>query len=282
MIGAIVGDIVGSRFEGSLFQREPIDLVNPLCEFTDDTVLTVAVAESLLRDHKPEQSFRAWWNKYPTRGYGEWFRTWARDELAEANPSNSNGAAMRASPIALLGTSQEQVMETARRYAAATHNTVEAKRGAEAIAVLTWFSARERDLSFLRVVCETDYYKLPSTVADYQEDQKFELRCDDTVPKAIVAVLEANCFEEAMINAVKIGGDVDTIACMAGGMAENLWGVPESLGDWAWEKLPNEMKAVLEELYRKAGREIAFNGIEKSATLSKPSLFERLKGALSS
>jgi ADP-ribosylglycohydrolase len=276
MIGAIIGDIVGSRYEGSLFQRDPIELKNPICHFTDDTVLTVAVAESLLRGHKPEDCYRSWWHRYPDRGYGGWFSQWARDPDAPANASNSNGGAMRVSPIAMLGTSQDQVIQSCRDFTRPTHDTDEAIRGAEAIAVLTWFAKNDPDKSMLRTVATTDYYPLEQTVADYMEDQKFELRCDDTVPKAIVAVLEANSFEEAMTNAVKIGGDVDTIACMAGGMAEGLWGVPESLGDWAWEILPQEMKTILEELYRKGGRDLVFNGIEHEASTGKPSLLKKM------
>ncbi|MBU2952304.1 ADP-ribosylglycohydrolase family protein [Marinobacter sp. F3R08] len=280
MIGAIVGDIVGSRFEGSLFQQEPIELKNPVCDFTDDTVLTMAVAESLVRGHEPSDSYRRWWAKYPNRGYGACFSQWARNPEARANESTSNGGAMRVSPIAIMCTGQDQVIKICREYTKPTHNTAEALNGAEAIAVLTWFSMVKPDLSFLRTVATTDYYRLDQSIKDYEADQKFELRCNDTVPKAIAAVLEAKCFEDAMINAVKIGGDVDTIACMAGGMAENIWGIPPSLGDWAWDKLPMEMRGLMEDLYRVSGRKIVFDGIEKEQTLAKPSLLERFKSAI--
>jgi ADP-ribosylglycohydrolase len=280
MIGAVIGDIVGSRFEGTRFQQEPIELKNPVCDFTDDTVLTMAVAESLVRGHDPSDSYRRWWSNYPNRGYGGLFSQWARNPEAQANESTSNGGAMRVSPIALVCTGQDQVIEICRQYTKPTHNTAEALIGAEAIAVLTWFSKSEPDLSFLRTVAATDYYRLNQSIQDYEADQKFELCCNDTVPKAITAVLEAKCFEDAMINAVKIGGDVDTIACMAGGMAENIWGIPPSLGDWAWEKLPSEMRGILEDLYRVSGRKIAFDGIEKEQTLAKPSLFQRFKSII--
>lgn len=276
MIGAIIGDIIGSRFEGSLFQREPTNLRNDTCEFTDDTVLTCAVAQGLLRGTPPELAYREWWKKYPGRSYGSVFTEWAQDTTALPTPYRCNKAAMRVSPIALLAQSKEEAIRLSVEYSKPTHTSEEALKGAEAIAVLTWFAKRDPDPSFVQTVCKTDYYPLDLTMSDYEQAQIFEASCSDTVPKAVIAATTASSFEEAMINAIKTGGDINTIASMTGGIAEGLFGIPESLGNWGWEHLGDEMQDLMKVLYRKAGYEVCFDGTERKDPLLKPSLIEKL------
>lgn len=284
MLGAITGDIIGMPHEGALFMDPPSELMCRDCEFTDDTVLTVAVAQALCEDRDIAESLRGWWFRYPKRGYGGWFQRWASVPGAAAPESTSNGSAMRVSPVAMLCREQTLAVGVAGTQARATHYSDEAVRGAKAIALATHMAIHGADTSQIRKVIESNFYRLNRSVADYREDQYFECACDDTVPKALVAALEADCFEQVMVNAILIGGDVDTIAAMAGGVGEGLYGIPSEMADWAFSRLPEEMQEVVRREYQESG----FGGYflpqtawPKNPPSPSPNLWERIKGALS-
>lgn len=253
MLGAIAGDIIGMPHEGALFNEPPSTLMRHDCEFTDDTVLTVAIAQSLCDEYEFDDSLRRWWHRYPKRGYGGWFQRWANTPGAAPAASTSNGSAMRVSPVAMLCREPALAVDIAGIQARVTHDSDEAARGAKAIALATHMAVNGSGAPQIREAIESSFYRLDHTVADYQEQLYFECACDDTVPKAIVAALEADCFEQVMVNAILIGGDVDTIAAMAGGIGEGLYGIPAELADWAFAHLTDEMQAVVRREYQVSG-----------------------------
>lgn len=248
MFGAICGDIIGSAYEGSLFLtgNEPL-FVEGATSYTDDTILTCAIADWLLNS---EQAccdvLRRYFNQYGKRElYGEWFKSWALQIANEAPKSTSNGAAMRISPLLGLSDIEEQTL-VCRKITRMTHDSDEAEKGALAILA----ACRCDSKSDVKKILEHVYpYKSKLRIKDFQNDQYFETSCDDTVPKALIAVLESNHFEEVMRNCLKIGGDVDTIACMAGSISERVFGIPMNLGNRAMTELPDEFVKLISRFY---------------------------------
>lgn len=272
MLGAIVGDICGSRFEGALFLKGPFNFRSEQSSFTDDTVLTCAVMDTLLNQVDAAEALKSWWRRYPGRHYGGWFTNWAASEETAAYGSYANGGAMRIGPVALFSPSGPEAGALAARLAAVTHDSEEGMRGAAAIGEAAWMAWNGRSKKEIRTTITGKYYRLDRTVADYVNHQVFEMRCDDTVPKAITAALEADCFEDVMVNAALIGGDVDTIACMAGSIGEGLYGIPPSLGVFAWERLGTTIQDLVSATYRQVGFTVEFSGKEKKRTVSRANL----------
>lgn len=283
MLGAIAGDIIGMPHEGALLNEPPSTLMRHDCEFTDDTVLTVAIAQALCDGREFDDSLRGWWHRYPKRGYGGWFQRWANTPGAAPAASTSNGSAMRVSPVALRCPDPTLAVDIAGIQARITHDSDEAARGAKAIALATHMAINGAYAHEIREVIERCFYRLDRTVADYREELYFECACDDTVPKAIVAALEADCFEQVMVNAILIGGDVDTIAAMAGGIGEGLYGIPAELADWAFGHLPEEMQAVVRREYQVSGHGGYFmpqTAWPSRQDESPASIWQRIKRAL--
>lgn len=260
MIGAIAGDICGSPYEGG--SCLPDDLVSdPACKlklfaegtiFTDDTVCTVAVAEALLTDMDFSVALRRWASKYPGRGYGGSFIDWVESAKGPYN-SFGNGGAMRVSPCALLARSIEEAEYLAGLSASVTHNHPEGLRGAKAIAGAIWLAKQGGDEQSLRLTLMDRYgYDLLEAVASRAKVLSLSTRAIDTVPTALACALEAKSWEDSVSNAIWIGGDSDTVACMAGGIAEARFGLPPDYAAKAFSRLPPEMQEVMGHLYAKA------------------------------
>lgn len=254
MWGAVIGDIVGSIYEwdnvktkdfGPLFQSGSF--------FTDDTVCTVAVADILLNGKDPATVMRAWCRQHPDAGYGGNFKDWVYD--ADMGPYNSwgNGSAMRISPAALLADSREQMLENARRVTAITHNHPEGLKGALATVDAIYALRRGAAPAEVRSFIELEYdYPLNRTLDMIRPDYDFDVSCQGSVPEAIICALEATDFEDAIRNAVSLGGDSDTIACIAGAIAEARFGVPQAFVIEAEGRLDSAMRTVLAALYKSA------------------------------
>lgn len=231
MIGAIAGDIIGSIYEGQFVGRTNFPLFAPGCRFTDDSVLTCAVAEHLLDGTDLVRLFKDHFRAYPHAGYGGSFIRWAGSDRVAAYNSFGNGSAMRVSPVAHAFNDLDEVLEHARRTAAVTHDHPEGTKGAQAIAAAIFLARTGHDKGAIAsYVTRTFGYNLDRTVEELCALGEFDVTCQKTVPQAITAFLGSDDFESAVRNAIAIGGDSDTLACMAGGIAEAYYGgVPASI-----------------------------------------------------
>lgn len=254
MLGAIAGDICGSSWEGAACPKERFELFGYGSAFTDDTVCTVAVANALLNNLDMAKELKAWTNRYPNRGYGGRFIDWAQSDMGPYN-SFANGGAMRVAPAGLLATSLEDAEALSDRTAEVTHNHPEGMRGARAIAGAIWLAHQGLSAQQLREQLTQRYgYDLSPTVARLAENFGFTVLAEETVPMALIAALEATSWADAVANAVAIGGDADTLACMAGAVAEARFGLPAEYANAALPYLSEEMLPILEALYTRANR----------------------------
>lgn len=250
MLGACIGDIIGSVFEFNAWKRREFPLFSGKSRFTDDTVCTIAVAECLLDGGDPAAALRKWGYRYPGRGYGGGFAVWLRDAGMGPYDSYGNGAAMRVSPAAWLAGSLDEALALARHVTAVTHNHPEGIKGAEATVTAIWLARQgESPAAIRRRIHGAFGYDLSRSVDEIRPGYRFNETCQDTVPQAIVCALEARSFEDAIRNAVSLGGDADTLAAIAGPIAEVRFGIPEEIRREGWLRLPGDMRSVLERLY---------------------------------
>ena len=236
MIGAIIGDIVGSRFEFNNHKSKKFDLFAPECKFTDDTVMTCAIAEALLTKRKDEtlqkasiRTMHSVGKLYPDCGYGWYFFTWITRDLTMPYNSLGNGAGMRISPVAFAFDDRDEMLNAVKAVTEVSHNHPEGIKGAMAVAEVIWMARNKASFDDIRKMVNDKYYTLNFTCDEIRPTYKHVETCMDSVPQAIEAFLESNSFEDTIRTAVSIGGDSDTIACMAGAMAEAYWGVPDDI-----------------------------------------------------
>ncbi len=253
MIGALIGDIVGSRFEWNNCRRKDFTLLPPACFFTDDSIMSLAVAQALL-DCQPDASdlarhairqMQTLGREYPDGGYGGMFARWLATENPQPYGSYGNGAAMRVSACGYAGETREQVQRLSRVVTAVTHNHPEGIKGAEATAVGVWMARQGASLAELRDALTTHYYPISFTLDDIRETYSFNETCQETVPQALEAFFESTSFEDAIRNAISIGGDSDTLAAITGALAEAYYGVPETLRQQAMTFLDPRLAQIL-------------------------------------
>jgi ADP-ribosylglycohydrolase len=245
MIGAISGDIIGSVYEGENIKTKQFELFSPDCIFTDDTILSVALAESILTGTDYVSLMRAYYRRYPEAAYGASFRGWA--ESREAQPYNSwgNGAAMRISPVGFAFDTMDEVLVRATKYTAVTHNHPEGIKGAQAVAAAIFLARTGSTKDDIRRYTVANFnYALSRSLEQIRPAYEFEVSCQGTVPEAIVCFLESADFEDAIRNAISLGGDSDTLACIAGGMAQAFYGVPASIAERAMSILDEDLRSV--------------------------------------
>jgi len=249
MIGAIAGDIIGSVYEANPIKSTSFPLFSPNSRFTDDTVLTIAVAFSILNDFDYASSIKNFGLKYPYAGYGGSFYRWLHS--AESKPYNSwgNGSAMRVSPVGFAFNSIEDVLTEAKKSAEVTHNHPEGIKGAQATA-LAIFLAREgkSKAEICREISERFTYDLNRTIDEIRPDYHFDVSCQGSVPEAIIAFLESRDYEDAVRKGISLGGDSDTIACIAGGIAQAFYKeIPSEIISKARKMLPEEILTIIDE-----------------------------------
>jgi ADP-ribosylglycohydrolase len=248
MIGAIIGDIVGSRFEFKNHLSTKFELFTKDCSFTDDTICTVAVANALLKGISFEQSLRYWCLKYPTPkgSYGGSFATWLYSHNPMPYYSFGNGSAMRVSPCAWFSDDRETVLKKARESAGCTHDHPDGIRGAMCVADCIYHARFGNGIFKVIELTTKEYgYNLDMTCDEIRRTNTFNETCQVTVPQAIVCFLESSDFESAIRLAISIGGDSDTIAAITGSIAEAFYGIPEHIKIQALRYLPEDMKDVL-------------------------------------
>lgn len=219
MFGAMIGDIVGSRYEFDRCENRSFPLFSPGCRFTDDTVMTVAVADALLRGEDFAAAMQRWGRRYPFAGYGGKFVRWLASPDPKPYGSWGNGAAMRVSPCGLAARSLEEALELAERSAAVSHDHPEGIRGAKAVAGAVYLAGTGGTREEIRGFIESGFYILDRTLDEIRPGYAFDSSCRGSVPQAIQAFLESSDFEDALRNAVYLGGDSDTIGAITGSIA---------------------------------------------------------------
>jgi len=256
MLGAITGDIVGSIYEWKNHRSKDFPLFGPRCDYTDDSVCTVALADALLTGADPARHLQAWCRRHPGRGYGGMFGQWLHEPAPVAYDSFGNGAAMRVSAAGWLADEARAVTELADRITVITHSHPEGLKGARATAhaiLRARQGAEARDIR--EEIVATFGYDLSRAVDEIRLDYEFNETCQQTVPEALICALSATDFEDAIRNAISIGGDSDTVAAIAGSVAEALFGIPSAIAHQARGYLPADMIDVLDRFEKEiAGR----------------------------
>lgn len=258
MLGAIAGDIIGSVHEYAAQKSKDFPLFHEQCWFTDDSLLTVAVAEHLLGGGEYVDLFHDYFHRYPEAGWGGRFYGWAKERRREPYQSYGNGSAMRVSAVGIAFDTLDDVRKRARESAAVTHDHPEGIRGAEATAAAVFLARNGRSQSEIRRHVESEYgYDLSRTLDGIREDYEFDETCQGSVPEALTAFLESRDYEDAVRNAISLGGDADTLACIAGGIAEAFYGgVPEPIAKRATAILDARLRGVVLEFYARYGDRI--------------------------
>lgn len=224
MIGAIAGDIIGSVFERHNYTATDFTLFGRRNHFTDDTVLTLAIANAIMTGEDYGLKLREWYRLYPNLGYGPGFRRWAAASTGQVRPSLGNGSAMRVSPVGFAFNTLGQVLEEAKKSAFPSHGHPEGIKGAQAVASAVFLARTGAGMREIEDYIVGGFgYKLKS-LEEYREHPKHDSTCAGSVPQALVAFLKSTSYEDAVRKAVSVGGDSDTIACMAGGIAEAYYG----------------------------------------------------------
>lgn len=248
MLGAITGDIIGSIYERHNVKNTRFELFKFGSSFTDDTVLTIAVADALLQKSGFATTLKMWGLKYPNAGYGQSFYKWLHSASLEPYNSWGNGSAMRVSPVGFAYNSLSEVLDEAKRSAEITHNHPEGIKGARATAAAIFLARTGNSKDEIkRYLQEQFQYDLDRRTDEIRPGYSFDVSCQGSVPEAIISFLESTNYENAIRLAISLGGDSDTIACIAGGIAEAYYGyIPQELIQKTEEILPDEMLEVLE------------------------------------
>jgi len=249
MLGAIVGDIVGSIYEFNNHRSKDFPLFGAKCTFTDDTVLTVAVADCLMNNGNYAEYIKNYARKYKGRGYGGRFRQWISSESMEPYNSWGNGSAMRVGAVGFAYDNLQSVILESKKSAEVTHNHPEGIKGAQATAISIYMARKGQSKEQIKVAIAKSFnYELNRTVDEIRYVYKFNESCQETVPEAIIAFLESTDFEDAIRNAISLGGDSDTLACITGSIAEAFYGgVPKDIAAKALSYLDPDLREVVEE-----------------------------------
>jgi ADP-ribosyl-[dinitrogen reductase] hydrolase len=251
MLGSIIGDIVGSVLEFKPVKSTEFPLFTPASTYTDDTVLTIAVADAFMEGLDPAATIKEYARADPDRGYGGRFRQWIKSESNAPYNSFGNGSAMRVSPVGFACESADEVLAKAQWSAAVTHNHPEGIKGAQAVALAIFLARKGSDKEYIRKEISTRFnYDLSRTLDQIRPGYAFSETCQGSVPESIIAFLESYDFESCIRNAISLGGDADTQACIAGGIAEAFYkNIPAKLITRSRSKLPAHYLAVIDRFY---------------------------------
>ena len=275
MYGAILGDIIGSPFEFDRGDKtKDFKLFSRRSHFTDDSVMTLAVCEALLKvgqdatvkeiEDTVISSMQSWGRRYPRAGYGGYFRRWLTARHPEPYNSFGNGSAMRVSAVGWLYDSLEKTRTVAKATANVTHNHPEGIKGAEATASAIFMARNGSSKEEIKKYIEKEFhYDLNRTLNEIRPDYHMDETCQKTVPEAIIAFLEATDFEDAIKNAVSLGGDTDTLGAITGSIAEAYYGIPEWLMTECRKRINKDMRVVLDDFNDVLSRKDDFPNINE-------------------
>ncbi|MFC1591951.1 ADP-ribosylglycohydrolase family protein [Thermodesulfobacteriota bacterium] len=262
MLGAIAGDIIGSVYEPFPIKTKDFPLFEPGCRFTDDSVLTVAVANAILTGRTYAESLWQIGRRYPGAGYGDSFMQWLRSSDPQPYNSWGNGSAMRVSPVGFAFDTEEEVLCQSKKTAEISHSHPEGIKGAQAAALAVFLARTAHGKEQIRrQITQRFGYDLDRGVDDIRPGYTFDVSCQGTVPEAIIAFIDSCSYEDAVRNAVSLGGDSDTLACITGGIAEAFYGaVPSSIQKKVQELLPPDLWAITANFCRRYRDNSVFEG----------------------
>lgn len=254
MIGALAGDICGSRFEFNNYKGKDFELFDENCRPTDDSIMTLAVAQAILSSRpdfsdlseRAVEAMQTFGKKYPDAGYGGHFFQWIFSDNPLPYNSYGNGAAMRVSPCGFAAHSFDEAKRLSEEATCVTHNHPEGLKGAEAAAAAVYYARTGKTKDEIRNIIDRDYYPMNFTLDEIRPYYTFDVSCQGSVPQALTAFFESSDFEDAIRNAVSIGGDSDTIAAIAGGIAEAYYGVPDTIRKQVLTFLDADQRGILE------------------------------------
>lgn len=248
MLGAIAGDVIGSVFESRGQKQYDFPLFSSSSRFTDDTVLTIAIAKALLEQRDFQETIVELCRRYPHAGYGRSFEQWLNHPETGAYQSWGNGAAMRISPIGFAASNEPQCLHQAQQAVEMTHDHAEGIRGAQATAMSILLARQGADKEAIRTIIGQRFgYDLKRTVAAIRPHYRFDVSCQRSVPESIICFLDAEDYEGTIRNAVSLGGDTDTMACIAGGIAQAYWKtLPPDIVSATRSRLPDEFLDIID------------------------------------
>ena len=251
MLGAIAGDTIGSPYEFAPIKSVDFPLFCMHSTFTDDTVLTIAIADVLLHDLDIIDTLKEYSRKYPDAGYGGSYQRWISSDCREPYNSWGNGSSMRTSPIGFFYNKVSDVLKAARMCAQVTHNHPEGVRGAQATSLCIFLARHGVSKSDIqKEISKWFNYDLSKTINEIRPKYYFDVSCQGSVPQSIIAFLESDDYEDAVRKAVSLGGDADTMACITGGIAEAFYGpIPENITLETRKRLPDEFLKIIDEFY---------------------------------
>lgn len=288
MLGSILGDIIGSVYEGGRVKTKDFKLFRTRSRFTDDSVLTLATADWLLHGGDAAPYYSRYATKYDLdhRGFGSRFKLWVVQCVVtgrhEAYNSCGNGSAMRVGPVGWAFDTPEEVLSKAQESASCTHNHPEGIKGAQATALAIMLARQGKSKDEIReAVTHQVGYDLSKTCDEIRPSYKWNATCQGSVPEAIMAFLDSTDYEDCIRNAVSLGGDSDTIACIAGSIAEAFYGIPQKLYDRGMSYLPPELQELVREFEKAYGNHILPNATQAATSAAGPNetadktIFER-------
>ena len=275
LYGALVGDIVGSKYEFNNIKTKDFQLFAHDCNFTDDSVMTLAVAQAIMVSRKDGtdlasatiKAMKALGNVYPW-GYGYMFKCWLAARDPQPYNSWGNGSAMRVSAVGWVGQTLGEVKRMSYAVTAITHNHPEGIKGAEATAVAVFLARTGHSKDEIRQYICDNYYQIDFTLDEIRDSYQFNESCQGTVPQALQAFFESTSFEDAIRNAISIGGDSDTLGAITGAVAEAYYGVPEKIKSLANSYLPADLRGIVDEFnheFKKTGIYVDLVDITKLA-----------------
>jgi len=288
MLGAIIGDIVGSRHEFNPTNDYNFEFFTDECKFTDDTICTVAVADAILKKRDYGESLHDWCRRYlkPKGGYGGRFRAWVESDDPKPYGSFGNGSAMRVSPIGMYFRDDDEVLKNAELSAACTHNHPYGINGAKAVA---WaihcaidfadglVTKKQLDADILdMVVCTANDNGFANSINLDDYKNRFDETCQGTIPPALEIIFTSKSFEDAIRRAVSLGADADTLGAIVGSIAEHIWGIPEWMRQTAMNYLTDEMKEVVTAFYKACEEQDDYKPKEKELRQRKMIMFWKL------
>lgn len=250
VIGAICGDILGSRYEFRSVKQLDHKLCRSYDRFTDDTVCSIAIADSIVNNISYADALRKWCRKYPRAGYGRAFKNWIKGDCNPPYNSWGNGSAMRVSAVGALAKTLDEALELAARSAEVTHNHPEGVKGAQATAAAIYLARNGKSKDEIRQYIESTFaYDLNRKYSDIQPGYKFDVSCQGSVPESIICFLESEDYEDTVRHAIAMGGDADTMAAIAGSIAAAYYKeIPDNILNFCVKKLPDDIQTILKQL----------------------------------
>lgn len=265
MLGAIIGDIVGSRFEWNNYKGKDFEFLTDECTFTDDSIMSLAICDAYLKGFHYEYEgekilincMQSIGRNYPECGYGNHFYDWIFLDNPKPYGSYGNGAAMRISGCGFASISIEELKHMSQLITEVSHNHIESFKGAEATAIAIYLARTGNNKEAIKTYIQDLYYPLNFTLDEIRDDFQFDESCQGTVPQALEAFFESTGFEDAIRNAISIGGDSDTIAAITGGIAEAYYGIDKELRDRAKTYLDEPLLEILTKFEKRYGAKLS-------------------------